>query len=174
MRLWILVSLAQFVATTAGAQNIESNLVQIGDDFFMREEAVDLLFSDHGNLGQSFQCSEISDFTVTSSGEYNGICVNGDEVFSVRAITWPRSSEIQLVTVCNHSIADPRHTIPIEFLRANEIESSPWEERGEEVGRVRYLGREGGWFSNTYDNILLDGRVQGIQALCWGVKKPRQ
>ena len=177
MKTLMMVVLAQLIATTTHAQSIKSEVSAVGDEYFMREEAVDLLFSDHGDLGRSFSCTGGLGFIAREPGSYSGLCTFSEralEVYSVEAITWPRSTELQLVTVCNHSIIDPQHNIPVEFLRNSEVESSPWNLDGRDVGRVRYLGRTGGWFSNEYDNVLLDGEMLGVQALCWRVKKPRQ
>lgn len=161
-------------STAAYADTISEEVSSIGNRFFMREEASDLLFSEHGDLGQSFQCSGGTGFVVNEAGSYNGICVVEQQVFSIEAITWPRTSELQAVTVCNHSVARPGHNIPIQSLRSAEIESSDWNVNGRIVGRVRYLGRTGGWLSDTYDNVLLDGSPMNIEAICWMVKKTKR
>lgn len=177
MKIWMLITLAQLIATAAYAQSIKNDVADVGDRFFLREEAVDLLFSDHGDLGRSFSCTGGRGFVAQEAGSYNGLCIfsEGDyEVYSVEAITWPRSSELQVVTVCNHSIIDPQHNIPLEFLRTNEVKSGTWSQEGRAIGKVRYLGHTGGWLSNKFDNVLLDGDIFGVQAVCWRVKKTKQ
>lgn len=162
------------LSTSANAESLLDEVAQIGNQFFLREQAVDLLFSGHGDLGRSFPCTGGLNFVVNDPGRYNGICTYDTEVYSVEATTWPGTSELQAVMVCNHAVTNPDHHIPIQTLRSSEVESSEWSVDGQTVGRVRYLGRTGGWFADTYDNVLFDGNLSGIQALCWWVKKPRQ
>lgn len=174
MKKWTLVVIAQSIATSVHAESINTNVASIGDEFFMRKEAVDLLFSDYGDLFRSFSCTSGKGFVVEGAGYFNGICIVDKEVYSIEAITWHQSSELQAVTVCNHAVVDTNHSIPVDFLRQNELESTDWTLNDRVIGKVRYLGRTGGWFSDEYDNILLDGAPLETQALCWRVKKPRK
>lgn len=174
MRVWALTVVLHLIASTAHAQSIDDGVAEVGNRYFMREAAVDLLFSDHGDMGQSFSCSGGLGFVVKKSGHYGGLCINDRGVFSVSADTWPRSTQLQVVTVCNHSADNPSHDIPLKFLRDAEIESKEWNVDGKVVGRVRFLGRAGGWFDDVYDNVLWDGDLSGTVAICWIVKRPKQ
>lgn len=174
MRVWVLAVTMHLIAFTANAQSIDDDIVDVGNRFFMREEAVDLLFSDHGDLGRSFSCSGGNGFVAQQAGTYEGICTIDDDVYAVSATTWPRTSRLQYVTVCNLSVAIANNGIPLAMLREGEIESQDWEIGGKVVGKVRYLGRSGGWFSDDFDNVLLDGTLFEMNAVCWKVKSPKQ